>query len=274
MIACPEGHWADIGQGHRIHFHERGAGPPVIFFHGSGPGASGLSNFRGSLDALAVAGLRAVAPDLLGYGHSSKPTDVGYALATHADAMVRFADALGLSHFSIVGNSLGGAIALQVALDHPDRVDRLVLMAPGGLEDKDRYLEMRGIRRMMRMIYGPEGITLAGMEKVFSLQVHDQALVPHDVIAARTEVALAQPRHVFETLRVPNLAERLSELTQPTLCLWGREDQFCPVSGAWKVMERVPDAQVLVLPRCGHWVMVEWRERFNRELVDFLTVKS
>lgn len=270
MSALPEGTWADIGQGHRIHFHERGAGDPVIFFHGSGPGASGLSNFSGSLDALADAGVRALAPDLLGYGHSSKPTDVGYALATHADAMVRFADALGLSRFSLVGNSLGGAIALQVALDHPDRVDKLVLMAPGGLETKDRYMEMRGIRRMMRMIYGKEGITLEGMEKVFSLQVHDQSLVPHDVIAARTEIALAQPRHVFETLRVTNLKDRLPEITQKTLALWGREDQFCPVSGAWTLSQGIPDARVIVLPHCGHWVMVEWRELFNRELCQFL----
>ncbi len=270
MSALPEGSWADIGQGHRIHFHERGAGAPVIFCHGSGPGASGLSNFSGSLDALAEAGLRALAPDLLGYGHSSKPTDVGYTLATHADAMVRFADALDLSRFSLVGNSLGGAIALQIALDHPDRVDRLVLMAPGGLEDKDRYMEMRSIRRMMRMIYGPEGITQTGMEKVFSLQVHDPALVPHDVIAARTQVALDQPRHVFETLRVPNLSDRLPDITQPTLVLWGREDQFCPVSGAWKVSEGIPNARVTVLPHCGHWVMVEWCELFNRELCAFL----
>lgn len=270
MSALAEGRYADIGGGHRIHFHERGAGPAALFFHGSGPGASGLSNFSGSLDALADAGLRAIAPDLLGYGHSSKPTDLGYSSENHADAMVRFADALGLQTFSLVGNSLGGAIALQVALDHPDRVTRLVLMAPGGLEDKDTYMEMRGIRRMMRMIYGPEGITLAGMEKVFSLQVHDQELVPHDVIQARTEIALTQPRHVFETLRVRNLEDRLAEITQPTLCLWGREDQFCPVSGAWKVSQRVPDARVILLPHCGHWVMVEWQELFNRELCGFL----
>ena len=270
MSALPEGAWADIGQGHRIHFHERGEGAPVIFCHGSGPGASGFSNFSGSFEALADAGLRALAPDLLGYAHSSKPTELNYALATHADAMVRFAEALELPQFSLVGNSLGGAIALQIALDHPERVDKLVLMAPGGLEDKDRYMEMRGIRRMMRMIYGPEGITQAGMEKVFSLQVHDPDLVPHDVIAARTEIALAQPRHVFETLRVPNLSTRLPEIVQPTLALWGREDQFCPVSGAWRVSQGIPDARVIVLPHCGHWVMVEWRDLFNRELCRFL----
>jgi 4,5:9,10-diseco-3-hydroxy-5,9,17-trioxoandrosta-1(10),2-diene-4-oate hydrolase len=274
VTALPQGDWADIGQGHRIHFHEQGSGDPVLFFHGSGPGASGLSNFAGSMAPLAQAGLRALAPDLLGYGLSSKPVDQPYLLENHADAMVRFADALGLARFSIVGNSLGGAIAMQVALDHPDRVDRLVLMAPGGLETKERYMEMRGIRRMLRMIYGPEGITLAGMEKVFSLQVHDPALVPHDVIAARTKVALTQPRHVFETLRVTNLAPRLSEITQPTLALWGREDQFCPVSGAWTLSQGIANARVVILPHCGHWVMVEWQALFNREISRFLAPKN
>ena len=94
-------------------------------------------------------------------------------------------------------------------------------MAPGGLETRETYMEMRGIRSMMRCIYGPEGITLDGMQRVFTKQVVDPGRVPEGVIARRYEVAMTQPRHVFEAMRVDNLTDRLPEITQPTLALWG-----------------------------------------------------
>lgn len=269
----PDGIFVDTGLGWRLHCHDLGTdlpGRPLVFLHGSGPGASGWSNFAANADVLVAAGHRCILVDSLGYGQSDKPTDVAYTLETMSGALVGLLDALGLDEVVLVGNSQGGAIAIRTALDHPERVGSLVLMAPGGLEARETYMQMRGIRSMLRCIYGPEGITAAGMRKVFEKQLYDSSLVTDALVESRTAVALTQPREVFATMKVDNQAERLSELRCPVLGLWGADDLFCPVSGAVTLAARVPDCRVTVFSRCGHWVMVEQAALFNRLVLDFL----
>ena len=125
---------ADIGDGLHIAYREAGPadGRPVVFVHGSGPGASGHSNFKLNYPTFAAAGLRVLVPDSLGYGDSSKPEDAQYTLDYLVGALLRFLDAVGVDRCTLVGNSLGGAMCIKVGLDHPERVERLVLMAPGG----------------------------------------------------------------------------------------------------------------------------------------------
>ena len=105
---------------------------------------------------------------------------------------------------------------------------------------------------------------------MFSLQLFDTSLITDALVEERLEIARLQPRRVFETLHVPDMAGEVERLAMPILALWGREDQFCPVSGATTLATRCPDARVLTLTRCGHWVMVERRELFNRWCGDFL----
>ena len=124
---------------------------------------------------------------------------------------------------------------------------------------------------MLRCVFNPEGITLEGMKKVFEKQVFDPGNVPDGVIERRTEVALTQPRHVFETLRVANQAERLGQIQCPTLGFWGTNDLFCPPSGASTLAEGIANCRVLLIGRCGHWVMVEHAELFNDACLEFLS---
>lgn len=269
-MSVPVGRFADVGEGRRLHFHTIGAGPPVLFLHGSGPGASGWSNFHQNAPAIAAAGFEVILADNLGYGLSDKPIDVAYTLPVMSAAAMGLMDALGHRRFTIVGNSQGGAMAIRMALDHPDRVERLVLMAPGGLEEREVFLQMRGIRSMMRCLYGPEGVTLAGMRMLFERQLFDASLVTDALVAERTASALAQPLHVFRSMQVDNLEHALVDLSCPVLGLWGMDDQFCPVSGATKLAERVPRVRVTLFNRCGHWVMVEHAAVFDRLCVDFL----
>jgi 4,5:9,10-diseco-3-hydroxy-5,9,17-trioxoandrosta-1(10),2-diene-4-oate hydrolase len=128
---------------------------------------------------------------------------------------------------------------------------------------------MRGIRAMLKTVYGEAGITLEGMRRLFGLQVYEGE-VADEVIEERTRVALLQPRAVFETVGVPNLAPRLGELTCPVLGFWGANDQFCPVSGATTLATGCGDAEVVLFSRCGHWVMVERVEAFNQRTLEFL----
>src|SRR5207245_2435083 len=122
----PEGHYADVGDGLRIHYHAEGDGFPVVFLHGSGPGASGWSNFRRNYPAFAAAGFRAIVPDTLGFGWSSKPegptAEVTYTLDFLVAALRRFLDGIGVTRCAVIGNSHGGALAIKLALEDPARV--------------------------------------------------------------------------------------------------------------------------------------------------------
>lgn len=269
-MVVPQAHYCDVGDGNVVHYHEAGDGPPVLFLHGSGPGASGWSNFNGNYPEIAARGFRTLVPDALGFGWSSKPTDATYAVTWLNDAVRRFLDSLGVDRCAIVGNSMGGAMAIRFALDFPERVSQLVLMAPGGLESRETYMQMAGIQGMMRTVFSRQGYTPENIRALFSLQLYDPSLITEALVEERLEIARLQPRRVFETLNVPDMSGEVEGLQMPVFALWGREDQFCPVSGAATLARACPDARVLTLTRCGHWVMVERRALFNRWCGDFL----
>jgi len=268
--AVPEGKFADVGEGLRVHYQEAGEGPAVLFLHGSGPGASGYSNFKRNYPYFAARGLRAIVPDTLGFGYSSKPEDVDYTLELLVGATRRLLGALGIERCAVVGNSHGGAMALRLAIDHPELVDRLVLMAPGGLEVREAYMKMEGIRTMMKVFLGPEGITREGMRRVFGLQLFDPRTLTEEILDERMEIAVTQPRRVLSSMSVPHLAPELDKIRCPVLGFWGADDKFCPVSGALILAQGVKQARVMLLSECGHWVMVEHPELFNRTSTDFL----
>jgi len=265
-----EKRFVDIGDGLHLHYAECGEGAPVIFVHGSGPGASGHSNFADNMREFARAGFRAIAIDLLGYGDSSKPTDKSYTLDLHVPALRKFVDKLGLGRLSLVGNSLGGAVSIRFAIDFPDLVDRLILLAPGGLASKLRYLRMPGIRAMMWSQLGPGGPTLEKLQGVFNKQLYDPSQLSRELVEQRYQVALTQPRHVFKTLKVDNLVPRLGEVRCPTLVFWGTDDKFCPVETAIPLTQGIPDCRTILVCRCGHWAQVEHPDLFNREAIRFL----
>jgi 4,5:9,10-diseco-3-hydroxy-5,9,17-trioxoandrosta-1(10),2-diene-4-oate hydrolase len=262
---------ADVGEGHRVHYLSSGSGNPVLFLHGSGPGASGYSNFKGNHPYVAEAGFRTLVPDTLGFGKSSKP-DVDYAMAFLVEKLARFLDAVGASRVAVVGNSHGGALAISLALAHPERVAKLVLMAPGGLEERDTYMKMEGIRTMMKAVM--RGITRESLREVLTLQLVDQRHLTDELVDERWAIAAEQPARVMTTLGVPNLTARLKELQCPVLGFWGMDDKFCPVSGASTLARECVNSRVVLLNSCGHWVMVEKAAIFNRLCVDFLREES
>lgn len=269
----PVGHFVDIapvaGSAQRIHYHEQGEGEVVIFLHGAGTGASGYSNFKGNYPAFAQAGYRCIVPDLLGYGLSSKPDIEQYDLDFFIAGVKGLVDALGLKHITLLGNSLGGAVALGYALAHPQDVKRLILMAPGGVEDLDTYLAMPGIANMFK-VYQSGKTGAAAMREVMTMQLFDPTLLTDDIINERAPIAETQTQAARSILKVPNMTERLHELRCPVFGFWGVNDQFNPVSGTTKLVENCPQARIIVLNQCGHWVQVEHREMFNRACIDFL----
>lgn len=268
-LPLPLGHFVTLENGLKLHYLEQGQGPIVIWLHGSGPGASGFSNFKGNYPEFADAGYRNIVLDLPGFGRSDKPDDVNYDLAFFVTALNGFINALDLPKVTLLGNSLGGAIALGQALDYPDTVERLILMAPGGVEERETYFEMEGIVRMVEVYSrGPMGVDQ--MREVMSLQLFDSAVLSDDILAERAAVAVTQPANLFSTMMVPNMTERLGELNCPVLGFWGTNDKFNPHQGMHKILDNVPTARFIMLNRCGHWVQVEHQRLFNSSCIDFL----
>jgi 4,5:9,10-diseco-3-hydroxy-5,9,17-trioxoandrosta-1(10),2-diene-4-oate hydrolase len=241
----------------------------VLFIHGSGPGASGWSNFKGNYPALNAAGYRTLVPDMFGYGYSSKPTEGKFFMADLAVQFVGMLDGLGITEkVHLVGNSMGGAVCMRLALDHAARVGKLVLMAPGGLEERETYMNMLGIKTMLGNIGA--GHTREGMRSTFGLQLFNPALITDEIIDERLQIAETQPPGLLARLLVKNQEAELANITQETLCFWGVNDNFCPVSGAAKVAERVPNSRTVIISQCGHWVMVEYPKLFNETTLRFL----
>ncbi len=269
--AVPEGKYVDVGSGITLHYHQAGTGDQgaVLFIHGSGPGASGWSNFKGNYPILAEHGYRAIVPDTMGYGYSSKPEEGTFSLDDVAAQYKALLDALDVARVTVVGNSQGGAIAISMALNYPQLVQKLVLMAPGGLETRETYMAMEGIKAMIRVLY-KEGVSKETMRRVFTLQLHDETKITDEVIEERYQVAMTQHKDNIARIHVTNQEDRLSEIHCPVLCFWGANDKFCPSSGAAKIASRCTSSRTMLISSCGHWVMVEYPKLFNELTLKFL----
>lgn len=254
-----------------ICINEAGAGPAVVFIHGSGPGASGVSNFRQNVDAFVDAGFRVVLPDMIGYGASSKPEGLDYTLALFTETLVEALRAHGLNRATLVGNSLGGGVAIQIALDHPEFIDRLILMSPGCIEALPIYFAMPGIANM-RSAFGSPEYSAEDQRRLNLSLVYDPVHITDELVAERFAVARTQPKDVIGRMRTPNLQPRLGELKMPILGFWGFQDQFMPLTGANYFLEQCDDARFVTFNKVGHWVQVERADEFNRYSLEFLRV--
>ncbi|MER6328227.1 alpha/beta fold hydrolase [Streptomyces sp. NPDC001034] len=265
--------------GKKIFVAEAGEGPPVLLLHGGGPGASGVSNYARNIAELAKEH-RVIVPDLPGYGRSSKGIDPTDPFGHLADGIRGVLDRLGLDKAHFVGNSYGGACALRLALDTPDRVDRMVLMGPGGI-GTTRALPTPGLNSLLDYYTG-DGPSRRKLEAfIRQYLVFNAADVPESVIDSRyrdsidPEVVAAPPLRRPKSLRALWRMDftrdaRLSRLPVPTLVLWGAEDKVNRPSGGRMLAERLPDCDLYMVANTGHWVQFERAGLFNRLCADFL----
>ncbi|WP_313801438.1 alpha/beta fold hydrolase [Sphingobium sp.] len=255
--------------GYDISVAEAGSGPAVVFIHGSGPGASGASNFRQNVDAFIQRGYRVVLPDLIGYGQSSKPEGIDYTLQLFTDTLYEALKAHGVERATLVGNSLGGGIAIQMALDHPEFIDRLILMAPGCIHSQEEYFRMPGIAGMVSSFGGPD-FNEEEQRRLITNLVYDPVHVTDALVKERFAVASTQPKDVIVRMRTPNLAPRLNELSMPILLFWGYNERFMPLEGINLFFEACDDVRCVTFNKVGHWVQVERADEFNRHALEFL----
>ena len=270
MSGLSEATYAVAGD-YDIHIKSVGEGPAVVFIHGSGPGASGASNFRQNYQAFVEAGYSVILPDLIGYGQSSKPEGIDYTLQLFTDTLYEALRAHGVEKASLVGNSLGGGVAIQMGLDHPGFCQAFVLMAPGCVEEQASYFTMPGIAKMVSGFGSPD-FSIEDQRRLISNLVHPDFVknIPDALVAERFAVARTQPKDVLVRMRTPNLGPRVGELAEPIFVMWGRDDEFCPESGARYFVDQCANSRCLTFARTGHWVQVERAAEFNRYAIAFL----
>jgi len=267
-----------------LRYHEAGRGTPLLFLHGSGPGVTGWRNFGGILAAFAER-FRCLVLEFPGFGVSDDFG--GHPMLTAQSAVVSFIDALGLDRIDVVGNSMGGGVGIGYAIQHPDKVRRLVtiggvgtnIFSPGPSE---------GIRLLQEFTENPTRQRLADW---LHSMVYDPALVTDELIEERWALATDPPtlesaRRMYgkaafaRNLRAARESERpqpwaaLHRVQAPTLLTWGRDDRVSPLDMALIPMRTIPNAELHVFPNCGHWAMIEQKQAFEDTVLAFLLRKD
>lgn len=267
-----------------LRYHEVGDGPPLLLLHGSGPGVTGWRNYRQNLPALAQH-FRCLVLEFPGFG-VSHDTDQSPFVAGPA-AVLRFLDGLDLRGVPVIGNSMGGVIACQLAIAHSDLFSRIVTVGGVGT-NLFSPSPGEGLVRLTDFVEEP---TREALVRWLESMVFDPAMVTEELIAERWEQAtdpetLAAARRMYgraateERKRLAAESERppywamLHRIAVPTLLTWGRDDRVSPVDMALVPMRSIPHAELHVLPRCGHWAMIEQQAAWEAAVLAFLTRPS
>lgn len=266
-------------KGEPIFYAEAGQGPPIVMLHGGGPGASGISNYSRNIDALAHH-FRVIVPDMPGYGRSTKKPDHSDTYRYIADMIRGLLDQLDIDTAHLVGNSLGGAASLRLALDTPARVGKLVLMGPAGI-GTTRGLPTAGTNSLLNYYTGsgPSRDKLATF--IRSYLVYDGNSVPDALIDLRYQASLHPDVVAKPFLRRPTTLRTLwrtdltrdsglKNLQNPTLVLWGKDDKVNKPSGGPALLNIMPNAELVMTSQTGHWMQWERAELFNQLVQDFL----
>jgi len=277
-------HSYDVKVGRRtIHLTELGEGYPVILLHGGGPGASGMSNYSKNAEALAEH-FRVLIPDMPGYGKSTKGIDRADPFGDLADGILGLMHELNIPRAHVVGNSLGGACALRMALEQSRKVSALVLMGPGGV-GTTRGLPTKGLNKLLNY-YGGDGPTTEKLSDfIRNYLVFDGSQVSDAVIQERfrssidpevvAQPPLRRPNSLGGALRMDFTRDaRLAECTTPTLVIWGADDKVNRPSGGPRLQRTMRNCDLYVMSNTGHWAQWERAEEFNELVTLYLKQRT
>jgi pimeloyl-ACP methyl ester carboxylesterase len=249
--------------GHRVHYEARGpaAGPVVVLVHGLGGSAE---DWRDLAPWLVKAGYRVYTPDLPGFGRSEQPTDFSYSVHDQAEIVTGFLDALDLKQVDLGGWSMGGGVVQHVALNHPERVRRLILFDAIGLSFKPAW----NVR-----LFAPQ--TPAEIDQLEALLMPNPPRVPafvaRDVLRVSRQDAWIINRALDSMLTGQDATDsRLPQLKMPVLLVWGSVDQITPLGLGKRMHELIPQSQLEVIDGCGHLAPVQCSQQIGPKLVAFL----
>ena len=246
--------------------------PAVVFIHGTG---GHLETFNRNVFEHARH-FRVLALDMVGHGFSSKP-DHPYEIRHYVEHLDRFLTAVGVDKAHLHGESLGGWIVAQYAIDHPERVDRLVLNTAGGLNTDEQVMQ----RVYTVTMNAVRNASLETVRKRLEWLVHDPLDIPDDLVELRLAI-YSQPgferamenilclQHMDIRMRNVLTDESLSRIRAETLVIWTEHDPTAPVATGERFAKAIPNARLVVLEGCAHWPQWEATPVFNKLHIDFL----
>ena len=255
----------------QTNYHDVGQGEPILLLHGSGPGVSAWANWRLSIQALQQ-DYRLLAPDFAGFGYSLFPEDMPFNRDTWLQQIVDFLDALGLEQVNVIGNSFGGSMALALAIYHPERVKKLILMGSVGVP----FELTVGLDAVWG--YTPSFENMQAIMKVFA---YNQNLVGDDLVqmrylASTKEDTRAAYERMFPAPRqqwvnaMSHPEEKVRQIHQPTLMIHGRDDQVIPLATSLTLLNWIENSQLHIFSQCGHWTQIEHAKTFTQLVAHFL----
>jgi 2-hydroxy-6-oxo-6-(2'-aminophenyl)hexa-2,4-dienoate hydrolase len=265
--------YIDAG-GLRTHYLEAGNrnAPPVVLIHGGGAGADSIGNWRFTLPELAKTH-RVIAMDMVGFGRSAKPQDFEYSQTARNRHLAAFLKAMSLSRVPIVGNSMGGATALGVAMNEPGLIDRLVLMGSAGLNAE--------ITESLKPIVFYD-YTVQGMQKLIRALTGSRFEVSDELVKFRYELSIEPDTRRAYTATMDWVRqqgglfypeEAIAGVRTPTLVVNGKNDLVVPLKNAYRFLELLPNSWGYLIPHCGHWAMLEAPTEFLSATRNFLDAR-
>lgn len=268
----------EAGQSLRLHYNDVGPtdGEAVVMLHGSGPGASGWANFNRNIEPLVAAGYRVLLLDCPGWSKSDPIVCTGSRSDLNARALLGLMEGLGLRRAHLVGNSMGAHSAVAFALAQPGRIGKLVLMG-GGASGPSAFVPMpaEGIKLIGALYREP---TIENLKRMMNVFVYDTSALTEALFQARLDNMLARRDHLENFVKssqanpkqFPDQCHRLGEIAAQSLVIWGRDDRFLPLDLGLRLVWGLPNAELHIFSRCGHWAQWEHAEKFNRLVLDFL----
>jgi 4,5:9,10-diseco-3-hydroxy-5,9,17-trioxoandrosta-1(10),2-diene-4-oate hydrolase len=276
------------GSGWKIHYTVQGSGPALILLHGGGPGATGASNYGRNVGALSQHFTTYVI-DFPGWGQSSKNLEsfgasgMSGPFQNGGRAVKAFMDALNIPKAHLIGNSFGGASAYCLAMDAPERVDRLVSMGPGGAWIEGSGLS-EGILQLLTYYMG-EGPSREKLKAFLNNLVYDTSVLTDALIEDRFAASNNPEITANPPLRLPPMTggappkghylsndARLPGLQHRALLIWGSQDKVNIPAGV-NAFNVLPNQDVVMFSKCGHWAQWEQAEKFN-ELVTWFLLRA
>jgi len=257
-----------------IHYQEAGTGHPVLLIHGSGPGASGWSNFSPNIGPLSER-FRVLAIDVPGWGDSDSATPEA---ADSVGALVQFMDELGIDKAALVGNSMGGIIATSLAARHPERVSHLVTMGTGSFPTPTLFGAAGASEGIKVLVQGYRDPSVETMRRLADVMTFDPGFATEEMVTARAEAAARRDDHRANFLAgfgkpgyMPfSTPEQVASITAPTLLIHGRDDRVVHFEHSLRLCALIPDSRLYLINRCGHWAQLEHAEEFNRTVAGFV----
>ncbi len=251
-------------------YHDVGDGFPVVFLHGSGPGVSAWANWN-KVFPIMKDDFRLIAPDMVGFGYTERVEGQTFSMNVWVQQTIDLFDALGIEKANLVGNSFGGALALSVAIKYPERVNKLVCMGAMGVSFPITY----GLDQVWGYTPSPEN-----MRKLLEIFTYNRSFATPELAETRYQGSI-QPgfqetfSQMFPEPRqngVEDMAgnqDYIRYIPHETLIIHGREDKVIPLSNSYKLMELIPNAELHVFGKCGHWTQIEKTNEFADQLLRF-----